>query len=267
MGQRQQLYFKIYGPNLEYGYDKVNFEVLVKKFTLLEKALKDTSRLINGKEEFNYIVEELNIGSAELVLEEVPIDQTLFEIKSGVTTFLEYASNINEGREKVFNFSDINLVKTFKDLCKGTGQSFSYAEFGDNSRIPTITINKPFLEKASLVYLGLNNKYPNYKGEAYESFYGTLKEVDLRKEIPRAKLILKGVNVEIACFCKAISITKLRDSLNKPVSVLARSTYNGVDRLPTRLDLTEITIIKNAKPLSSWRGKFEIPYPDDEDIW
>ncbi len=267
MTNKYKLIYKLYGPQLANGH-KVSPSVLGQKLVLLEKALKQTDKCLNGCESYSYHIKDLKVGSAEIVLEETPLHPLLPPDNSGIDTFQKLITEVSEGEIKSINSSGIGIIKLLKSLCKGVGKSFSHAEFGlEGKKFSKILIDKHFQKNVKLTSEKLENQLPNFIGTALESYDGELKEVDLRTNIPKAKLILFAARKELQCYCESIPIQTLRASLDKPVTVFAKATYEGDKRLPVRLDITNIEILKKPGKFSDWQGKFDLSYPGPEDIW
>ena len=267
MVKNKRLKYKIYGLQPENDH-KVDLGVFVKKLGLIEKTLRKTDYCVNGHEGFDYLIQNLNSGSAEVVLEEIPKTPLIQPDNSPIEVFQNHVSNIGNGKGHTIEKSNKEVAELIKEICTGVKQSFSHAEFGiDGEESSTVLLDKSFQEKAKKTTDELRKTYPLFKGTVYESYDGYLKEVDLRNDIPKARLVLFVNKIDLKCNCKSIPITTLRNSLDKPVTVYAKAIYNGISRLPTLLDLTRIDILKQAKNLSDWQGKFELPYRDPNDIW
>ncbi|MDE2760329.1 MAG: hypothetical protein OXH90_08555 [Paracoccaceae bacterium] len=266
MSNNSRLSFKIYGLQPKEN-TSLNAEVFVHKLDLLIKTLKETDQWVNGTEGSRYNIQNLRMGSVEVVLEEIPPDTLFQQEDSVIDSFQIFASKINRGSEILLDKSSKVIAKNIHDLCAGVGQSFSHAEFKiDGKKSSKIILDQSFQKRAEKTLHNLVPTVPMFKGTVYECYDGSLKEVDLRKPTPKARLILFVNKIELMCNCKSIPIQTLRDSLDKPVTVYAKATYNGVKRLPTRLDLTRIEILNNPKQLSEWQGKFDFSR-DPEDIW
>lgn len=267
MVKNKRLNFKIYGLQPENDH-KVNLGVFVKKLDLIEKTLRKTDYCVNGHEGFDYLIQNLNSGSAEVVLEEIPITPLLRPDNSPIEVFQNFVSNIGNGKGHTIEKSKIEVAELIKEICTGVKQSFSHAEFGiDGEESSKVLLDKSFQEKAKITTDELGKTFPLFKGTVFESYDGYLKEVDLRNDTRKARLVLFVNNIDLKCNCRFIPTPILRKSLDKPVTVYAKANYNGLSRLPTILDLTRIDILKQAKKLSDWQGKFELPYRDPNDIW
>ena len=267
MENNKKLHYKIFGLHNN-SNQMVGLTILGNKLILLEKALKQTDQLVNGENGHDYRIQDLKCGSVEVVVEEIPQKPLLRPEKSGLENLSRYATMIGNENGRSFNYSEKKIFNTLGKLSSGVGHSYSHAEFGIfGEKSTNIKIDTYFLRKVNKTLADMDVKLPLFKGTVYETHIGRLKEVDLRKKVPQAKLILFIKSIEIQCYCESIPIETLRESLNKAVSVVAKATYDGINRTPTSLDLASIEILRKPRNLSEWKGKFDIPYPDREDIW
>lgn len=266
MAKNKQIHFKMHGLKKDTD-DLVSPGAFGSKLVQLEKTLKLMDESANGESGFNYGIKDLKIGSVEVVLEEFPYPPLLRPQRSGIEEFNNFAAKVSSGDSALFDISHKVMLENLKDLCKGVGKNFSYAELDIQGKNSTkIIIDETFQSKAKQTVVEIEKKLPLFKGITYETHIGHLKEVDLRNEIPKAKLILFVNRIELPCICKSISIKTLCDSLNKAVSVLAKAKYDGIYRLPKSLDLVSIEIFREPGKLSDWKGKFDIPYPNRKEV-
>lgn len=267
MTENKRMSFKMYGLQPHEDH-KISPGVLGKKLILLEKALKQTDKLINGEAGNEYTIEDFKRGSLEVVIEEKSLLPLMKPSNSGIEYLHSYVTAISTNKVDTITKNEKPIVNLIRQLTSGIGKSFSHAEFFvDGNHQKTILVDKQFQENTTKTVRVLDNSFLYFKGIAYENYDGHLKEVDLRKPVPQAKLILFAASVELDLVCKSIPIDKLREALNKPVSVIVKSTYNGLKPLPIKMELVHIKIFKKPKKLSEFQGKLEIKTPDPEDIW
>lgn len=257
-----------------YGLDHekdgaVRVDVFVQKLTLLVKSLRAVDKHINGRKSLDYLISDLGIGSATVQIVEDEVDHKKPYKRSSVKYFRSVAQNIQEG--SVPQDTPEQVIKPLAELDGGTGKKFSHGEMrfeGDTENV--IRIDKSFGGRANQALDSLKSKsrdIPLYAGIAFGSFDGVLKEVDLRGNPARAKLITSIGDKELNCTCNFVTVDKLREALDKRVIVSAVEHYNGKDRLPERIDIKKIQILKSAGTLERWKGAFNIPYPSKEDVW
>ncbi len=266
MAKNKQIHFKMHGLKKDTD-DLVSPSTFGKKLMLLEKALKQMDQNANGEKGYNYRIKDLKIGSVEIVLEEIPQHPLPPPKRSGIEEFHSFAAKVSKLDSASFDFSNKVMLETLKDLCIGIEKSFSHAEIGVEGENSTkIILDKTFQNKAKKTVEDMEKGLPLFRGTVYENRDGYLKEVDLRKDLRLAKLILFFNEIELQCHCKSIPIETLRASLNKAVTVSAKATYDGINRLPTILDLINIEILSEPKDLTEWQGKIEIPFPERGDL-
>ncbi len=256
-----------------YGLDHekngaVRVDVFAQKLTLLVKSLRAVDKHINGRKSLDYLISDLGTGSATVQIVEDEVDYKKPYKRSSVKYFRSVAQNIQEG-SSVPQDTPEQVMKPLAELDDGTGKKFSHGEmrFEDEN---VIRIDKSFGGRASQALDSLKSKgrdIPLYAGIAFGSFDGVLKEVDLRGKPARAKLITSIGDKELNCTCNFVTVDNLREVLNKRVIVSAVEHYDGKDRLPKRLDIKKIQILKSKGTLERWKGAFNIPYPSKEDVW
>lgn len=93
-----------------------------------------------------------------------------------------------------------------------------------------------------------------YRGQAREAFDGTIKEADLRGDLPRVKLILTAGGKEIDCICKRLTVDEIRDALDRRVWAEGIAVYNGKNPLPSRMEIDKVSLLAGDPDLSRWRG-------------
>ena len=166
---------------------------------------------------------------------------------------------------------DPRVVRAVAHIADGAGKSFSHSEVVVGQRNNNIIRLDQFYQKkayrALKEYEAIQAKSAYFEGTVYSSFDGQLLEVDLRGQTAKAKLVLSVGGVELDCTCNSVTVENLRDALNQKVTVFALAHYDGKSRLPEHLTIKKINIIGADRSLDRWMGKFDLDYPDAEDIW
>lgn len=248
----------------------VRADVLANKLKELVKGLQQADRAVNGAKTVEYLVTDLEYASATLKIDEYQHSTKQQPIGSGSRYFHDVATSVLRG-ERVPRKTPRGVLKAIAAIGDGTEKIFSHGEIrieGEESNV--IRIDDFFdrqADRALAEYDEQEVDKPLFAGSAFGTFDGVLKEVDLRGSVARARLVLTAGGIEIDCVCNSITVENLREALDRRVVVTAQAIYDGESRLPKRLDLTKIQLIRGSGNLSRWTGAFEIPDRDQGDIW
>ncbi len=260
--------FKLYGL-LHEKNGAVRAEVFAKKLSDFVKGLKAADKHVNGKKAANHLITDLQYGSAlATISEEVYSTKVQFE-SSGIEYYQQVANDIATGNP-IPSDTPVAVVKSLARLGDGADKTFSHGEMQLPENDATIVRLDEFFDRQAEVWLDSFTKPDRgeafFEGTSFGEFDGTIKEVDLRGKIHSAKLILSAGGVELDCICNSVSVTNLRETLDKRVIVQAAAMYNGHHRLPERLDIKLITPVIEGN-LRRWRGAFDIPSRKSGDLW
>ena len=269
MSKSEQFEIKLFGNPSE-GTEDVRADVFAKKIADLVKALRAADRHVNGAKQYEYYISDLKYGSTEASIAERPRTRDYQALQSSVQSVHKIIESIGEGRG-IPKGTDGALANTIASLAKGSNKSFSHGEIGLKGQTKTVVRLDPFFDKkASVAYKAYKSDRgvsDLYQGVTFGTYDGVLKEVDLRGTIAQAKLILSAGGTEIDCVCNSITVDNLRTALNKRVIVNSLAHYEGTGRLPERIEIKSIKLVKEKPSLRQWRGQFELPYPSAEDVW
>ncbi len=265
----KRIALKLYGLSHEKN-GAVRADVFAKKMALLIKGLRAADKHVNKQKSLNYLITDLEYGSAVAVIDESEYNLEKPAQKSSIKLLQETVRGVNEGRS-ISKDMPKTLAKIIAEIGDGAEDTFSHGEIsmvGDEDNV--IRIDKFFDRRADRAfeeYSSLGDECTYFEGTTMGTFDGELKEVDLRGTVARAKLILIAGDIELDCICNSVTVDNLREALDKKVSVSALAHYNGKDRLPEQIEIKKIEMLNTEGNITKWRGAFELPYPNAEDIW
>jgi len=269
MTKFNEVEFKLFGL-LHEKNGAVRADVFAKKLTQFINGLKAADKYLNGGRSLNYLITNLEYGSAVARITEEQLSTKLTPKNSSIGYYQDTLIDINDGK-KIDSDIPKEILKTIASLGDGSSKSFSHGEIefvGQKNNV--IRIDNFFDRRADKV-LEVISKPDNivkaFSGMAFSEYAGTIKEVDLRGKIARAKLFLSAGGREIDCVCNSISVPNLRQALNSRVIVNAKAFYDGYKRLPERLDIQKIRILKKEPNLARWRGAFNFVPEVNESSW
>tara|TARA_R110000787_G_scaffold137458_10_gene250479 strand:+ start:13129 stop:13938 length:810 start_codon:yes stop_codon:yes gene_type:complete len=269
MAEQEQIEIKLFGLQLE-GSGDVRADVFAKKLGSLVKALKAADRQCHGHKTYEYFITDLEYGSAYAAVAERPYSTRQVPQQSSVRTIQTAAARVRDG-QGIPKDTHPTIANVLAKLGNGAEKAFSHGEIGIKGQADTvIRVDKFFDKKADRAFADFkspSNVIGLFAGVAFGTFDGELKEVDLRGTVARAKLILNVGGKEIDCTCNSVSVDNLRDALNQRVTVSALAHYNGLDRLPEQIEIKRIDLLGQVGSLRKWRGRFDLPYPSEVDIW
>lgn len=260
MAKLNQVDFKIYGLQHEKS-GAVRADVFAKKLSQFIEGLKAADKHINGKKSLNYLITDLEYGSAVARITEEQISTKVLPRNSSIGYFQDKLSDIRDGK-KIESDTPEKVLKTIASLGNGSRNNFSHGEIefvGSTDNV--VRIDHFFDRRADKVLDVLTHKDQKlnaFSGTAYVEFSGIIKEVDLRGKIASAKLFLTAGNSEIDCICNSVSVDNLSDALDQKVIVSAKAFYDGENKLPERLDIKKIRKLKLNADLVKWEKKFHI---------
>ncbi|MDH6268410.1 hypothetical protein M2360_003815 [Rhizobium sp. SG_E_25_P2] len=264
-----KIWFKMYGLAHERN-GQVRADVFAKKLALLAKGLRAADQYVNGGKSVNYLISDLQYGSAVAHIVEVECNINRRAQESSIREWHSVVRNVNQGWG-ISRELPRSLVKTIADLGNGSGKTFSHAELGASDDAQNvIRIDQFFDKKADRALEDLNRNSASagiFRGTALGTFDGTLKEVDLRGTVASAKLILNLGDKEIDCTCNSVTVQNLKEALDNRVTVSALAYYNGNDRLPEQIEIKKIKLLGSGSGLRRWRGQFNLNYAGAEDVW
>ena len=252
----------IHGLDLDAGV--VRAEVFVQKLRELIDALKTADRLANGRRAYDYLLPHLHSGSAEAT---VRAQARTRKPSLSPISFLERAATaIYDGDHREVPPVDRELVGRIVKLSRGANERFAHAEisFAGNN---VIRIDDYLQRQAEDAMLAPNDpsigQLQSYRGVAFGTFDGVLKEIDSRGTMLRGKLVLVPSTTEIDCVMNKDRVPAARESFDKRVVVKGTARYDGRSGLPARVDVVEIRAIKQRADLTRWKGAFAFPESDD----
>jgi len=264
MAKLNQVDFKLYGLQHEKN-GAVRADIFAKKLMQFVDGLKAADRHINGKKSLNYLIADLEYGSAVARITEERISTNVTPRNSSIGYFQDKLADIRDGK-KIESDTPEKVLKTIARLGNGSSNNFSHGEVefvGDADNV--IRIDNFFNRRADKVLDAVINKDEEsfaFAGMAYLEFSGIIKEIDLRGKIASAKLFLTAGNSEIDCICNSVSVDNLSDALDQKVIVNAKAFYDGENKLPERLDIKKIRKLKVDADLVRWADTFHFQ-PDE----
>ncbi|GLQ24489.1 hypothetical protein GCM10007853_23630 [Algimonas ampicilliniresistens] len=265
----KEIDFKLYGLRHEKD-GAVRADVFAKKLADFVNGLKAADKHVNGKKAVNHLITNLEYGSALARISEEVYSRKVSFSASGIEYYQEIANDIATGGP-IKPDTPIQVLKSLAALGDGADKTFSHGEMQMPENNDNIVRFDTYFDKQAGVILDKFTKPARedafYEGTSFGEFDGTIKEVDLRGKIHSAKLILSAGNVEIDCICNSVSVTNLRETLDRRVIVQAAASYDGTKRLPTRLDIKLITPVATDGDLLRWCGAFDVPPIRDGDLW
>lgn len=262
-----QIRFLVHGPDA--GTDEmVSASVFATKLGTLVRALRAADRAVNGVVTHDYKIARLQSSSPTAILVETDIPGALqgnSAAASGITGFSDCSDAVIEGdRERALRYG--NCASLIGALAKGANKRFGYAEVW--TREQHVIRVDPFLVERSKAIISpkeviASESVPFFKGVAFGSFDGVVKEVDLRGALPEIKLVLSAGGHELDCVCRAEDLEKIRTSLDRRVQIYGRAIYDGKIGLPRRVEVSDIQPFTATGDLSRWKQAFE-PFEPSE---
>jgi len=233
---------------------RVRAAVFARQLTALVKALETADKIANGGIRFDYVIAELKNESASATLTEVVTSKKLRK-KSGADVLGVAIEGINS--------LDRNIIEQYSaclpyiaSIVRGVSEEFSHSDLSIAGFKP-FRVDDFFLKQVQRAQKIAAPKVERlYSGVAIGTFDGTIKEVDLRGDTPRLKLILRAGGKEIDCVYFGATSEQIREILDRRVSVEGRAHYNGQSGLPERIEILSHKEVKVNPDILRWRGKF-----------
>ncbi|PCI85483.1 MAG: hypothetical protein COB24_12895 [Hyphomicrobiales bacterium] len=261
--------FKVYGLAHEKN-GAVRADVFAKKLGVFLKGLKESDSYLNQTNRLNFLITKMAYGSAELVIEEETIDLQYLPPKSSIYLIKNAIDDIDKGRGFAVGLP-IALARSIVDLGRNVEETFAHAEITiDDDDSNVVRIDSFFFKRAEKSFANLkleNHDEVLFEGTTMGTYYGVLRAIDLTGRTGTAKLISNIGGKEISCKCNIEIMEKLANTLNKKVAVSGLIHYSSESRIPKQIDIKKIELMETDNHLKRWIGAFDIPCPDEEDIW
>ena len=251
-----------------HGLDKdarvVRAPVFVQMLRDLIGALKLADKLANGRYSHDYLLPQLRDGSAVATVRERALRGV--PSQSPISYFGSVATAVYNGELRDLPALVSPIVKRIERLSKGANKRFAHAEL-NFAGITVIRIDDYLQRQVEDAIRTLTNpligEHQSYKGIAFGTFDGVLKEIDSRGTMLRAKLVLAPSATEIDCVMNKDRVPAARESFDKRVVLKGAARYDGRGALPARVEVNEIRVIEQIGDLTRWKGAFVFPKTDD----
>lgn len=273
MDKRLELTLTIHGLD-EYNQD-VDGEVFARKLGAFVRGLAAADKAANGKRVFKFLLTDLSKNTATASLrEQVAVKGS--RRGSGLSYYVAGVEAIYDNTPRAKDLPAA-FVREVVALNKGVGHTFSFGEIKSNENF-AIRVDEFLESRAEAILSSINHDEgllsetdrAGFSGVAFVSLDGVLKAVDLRGVTQKAALVLTAGGKQIECVVNTLAVSKLRDALDRRVTVYGRAHYEGASGLPTRLDVRDVRIFpeRTDADLARWRGHFRIPADaSEEDVW
>ena len=262
MARDDETTLAIHGLDLDAGV--VRAEVFVQKLRDLIGALKTADKLANGRRAYDYLLPHLDSGSA---IATVRARARRRDPSQSPISYLERAATaVYDGDLRDVQSVNREMVGRIEKLSRGANVRFAHAEISFSGNT-VIRIDDYFQRQAKDAMRAPNDEsigqLQSYRGAAFGTFDGVLKEIDSRGTMLRGKLVLIPSTTEIDCVMNKDRVPAARDSFDKRVVVKGTARYDGRNGLPVRVDVAEIRAIEHRADLTRWKGAFVFPESDD----
>lgn len=257
---------KIHG--LQVDNDLVRADVFVEKLRALLDSLKRVDRMEHdNKKRHQYIITDLQIGSALATIREKETGHRKHPVVSSVGALSDLVSSVYDGDVVSASQLPKPLLDNLLKLTSGSAKAFSHAELTfPHGRI--IRIDEFLADRVREAGAAANENTPAapeyFHGTAFGTFEGVLQELDARGTLLRGKLIFTA-GVELDCVLNRDEIPTVREQFNQRVSVDAIAHYDGRQQLPVRLEIRHVNRLDDSVDLSKWKGALKASKPDDID--
>lgn len=258
--------FTLHGLDIDGRIVRAN--VFVLKLGQLISALRATDKIANGGHAHDFMLQDLRQGSAEVTVRARP-RHTRQPLHSPISCFEDASMAVYNGdRGSVSRLSRV-IVQKIHTLSTGANKKFAHAElsFPDET---VLRIDDYLLHRAEDVVADPHgdqlDQLQSYRGSAFNTFDGILKEIDSRGVMLRGKLVLVPSASEIDCVMNKDRVPDARESFDKRVVLNGIARYDGRGGLPVRLDVHNIRAVKRSGDLAKWKGAFTFSHiGSDED--
>jgi hypothetical protein len=154
-----------------------------------------------------------------------------------------------------------DLVRTFKELSKGSDKKFQHAEikFTDSNivRIDDYLLHQSERALEALAHKDIKpSNVASFRGTSICTFDGVLKMIDSRGELLRATLVTTAGSKELDCIVRKDRIPDFANNFEQRVRIEGAAHYDSEKALPIRVDVKTIRPVKKDPNLSRWRGAF-----------
>lgn len=233
---------------------RVRGKVFARQLSALIKALESADKTVNGGVRHDYVITGLEQKSAQASLRQIvsskkPRQESPLALLPSIVNAV-----LTSEPATIIKFSE--AVASLRQMAKGAGESYSHADL-QVGKSPSFRIDEYFEKRLADALRSMPiDDATYYAGAAYGSFDGVIKEVDLRGDTPRLKLILSAGSIEIDCVTRGISIDEIRASLNVRAWVEGKALYGGSSGLPERIEIISIKTVSPKPNLSRWSGAF-----------
>ena len=261
--QTGEVRFRVHGRQAD-GGERVPASVFAQKLAVLVRALRAADAAVNGRVTHDYVISDLQIGSALVELREEEIKKPdLITKQSSITAFEDCVEAIRQGTVERAQFFG-KCPRYVSQLAKGSGYRFGYAELWLEKENP-VRVDEFLYEQSTAVAEPFKQFFPVvqeveprwYRGMAHGTFEGVVKGVDLRGALPEVKLILAAGGKQIDCIFRGLEIERIREALDRKVRVEGTAFYDGRSGLPRRVEVTRIDLAKPVGDFTRWKGSFE----------
>ncbi|MDG5496967.1 MULTISPECIES: hypothetical protein [Azospirillaceae] len=233
---------------------RVRAAVFARQLAALVKALETADRIANGGMRFDYVIAELKNESASATLTEVVMSKRPRQ-KSGADVLGATIAGIGDLDRAVLEQYGACLPH-IAAIARGVAEEFSHTDLSIGGFKP-FRVDDFFLKQVVRAQTIATPKPQRlYRGVAIGTFDGTIKEVDLRGDTPRLKLILRAGGREIDCVYVGATSEQIREILDRRVSVEGRAHYNGTSGLPERIEILHYKEVKPRPDMLRWQGRF-----------
>ncbi len=238
----KDLSYKIFGLDRMQG--EVVADVFAKQISSIIGGLKKADKSANGGSRFEYVIAGLKTGSAEIEFREKVVSEKPVRA-SPASKFLSVGATISSGVAFAPESEvDEIMLNLYSSLSKGAEESFKYATAGNGGE-PIIRVDR-FLNKqvsrliASAKAAADAAPAKFFSGSAIGTFFGEIQAVDLKGDVPDARLILSPGGKPIECVLYGMDLSEVRLALGSRVSVTGTAIYEGQTGLPSRIEIRKI---------------------------
>lgn len=262
LNSSQETTLAIYGLDIDARVVRAN--VFVEMLRDLIGSLKLADKLANGRDAHEYLLPQLRNGSAVATIRERARRRQ--PSQSPISYFESVATAVYNGDLRDRPSLDAQIVGRIAKLSRGANERFAHAEisFTDNTVIRIDEyLHRQVKDAISILTNAPVEQHQSYKGIAFGTFDGMLKEIDSRGTVLRGKLVLVPSTTEIDCVMNKDRVPAARESFDKRVVIKGAARYDGRGGLPTRVDVAEIRVIKQTGDMTRWKGAFVFPNTDD----
>jgi hypothetical protein len=253
--RNRELRFSVFGPSSSEHF--VAAELFTRKLREIIAALKRADKAVNSLVAHHYVISHLKMGSAEVGILEQPAAMAKDHPPiSSVSAFIDCGVSINRGDfAAAIRYS--GLAQALYRVSRDSGEKFSHIDlYLDDA--PILRVDD-FFERQTATFLAAEPRKSKarFTGSSVDAFDGYLKEVDLRGQLWRGKLVLAGTKKELDCIFRGPTLKNISDNLDQRVWAEGLAIYREESALPSRVEISRIEPIKKDGNLLRWRGELE----------